>query len=168
MLLLPRLLQFDVFQFRLLGLELFALGCLELTGGRFCRLAGAQLVLDRHHVEAVTLPLLLFPAGASHSELLQESTVELLELLFGSFVNNDPVSATADDFVHGNFPGAQHALTQERHTHRTHHQGGELTGFDIKGEAEHAAQLLSRFGDHLAVDHPAVAVRRKAFAQGIG
>ena len=61
LLLLPRLLQFDVFQLRLFGLELFALGRLELTGGSFRRLAGAQLVLDRDHVEAVTLPLRASP-----------------------------------------------------------------------------------------------------------
>ena len=61
LLLLTRLLQFDVFQFRLFGLELFALGCLELAGSSFRRLAGAQLVLDRHHVEAVTLPLRASP-----------------------------------------------------------------------------------------------------------
>ena len=111
----------------------------------WCRLSWltrAQLVLDGHNIEAVALPLLLLPAGASHSQLFQEPTVELFEFVFGALVNDDPVSTAADDLVDGNLPGAQHPFTQQWHTQSPHHQGGQFTGFDVEREAQDSAELL--------------------------
>ena len=132
------------------------------------RLAGAQLVLHRHQIDAIALPLLLLPARSTDPKLLQNAAVELLEFVFGALVNNDPIRAAADDLLHRHFPGAENAFPQQGHPQGTHHQGGEFTGFDVEGEPEHPAELPAGFGDHLAVDHPAVTLRIEAVAEGIG
>ena len=101
---------------------------------------------------------MLFPAGAADTKLLEKTAVELFELLFCAFINNDPVSPAAHDLVDGDFPCAQHSFSQEGNAHGPHHERGEFSGFNVEGEPEHPPELLARFGDHLAVDHPAVAL----------
>ena len=131
-------------------------------------LSGGELIFHGHQVDPVALPLLLFPAGATDSQFFQNAAVQLFELVFGSLVNNDPVRPAADDLLHRHFPGAQHPFPQQGHAKGAHHQGGELAGFDVEGEAEHPPQLFTGLGDHLAVDHPAVALRVEVFTQGVG
>ncbi len=133
----------------------------------FHRLAGGELVFHGHHIDPIALPLLFFPAGAPNTELLQHAAVELLQFVFGAFVNNDPIGAAADDFVNGDLPGAQYAFAQEGDAQSSHHQGGELSCFDVEGKTQHPAQHAAGFGDHLAVDHPAVALGREGFAEGV-
>ena len=100
------------------------------------------MVLNGHNIEAVALSFLLLPAGASHSQLFKESTIELFEFVFGALVNNDPVSTAADDFVDGNLPGAEYSFPEQRYTQSPHHQGGQLAGFNVEGEAQNSAELL--------------------------
>ena len=128
-----------------LGLKTLLPGGLKapllLFGGNPSR----QLVFHRHHVEPVALTLFALEAAAANAQLLQQTGVELLELLFRAFVNNDAIRARADDFINGQLPGAEDAFTQQGHTHSAHHQGGELTGFDVKTEAQDPAKLLTGF-----------------------
>ena len=131
-------------------------------------LAGTELVFHRHEIHAVALPLLLFPAGPANTQLLQHAAVELLELVFRTFVNNDPIRAAADDFLHRHLPGAEHTLPEQRHPQGSHHQGGEFAGLDVESEAQNPTQLLAGFGDHLAVDHSAVALGIEVFAERVG
>ena len=127
-------------------------------------LTGGQLVFHGHHAGAKTLPFLLLPARATDAKFLQQTGAELLELLFSSFVNNDPIGPTAHDFFDGELPGAQHPFPKQRHPHGPNYQGGELTCFDVEAEPQHPTQLLSRLGDHLAIDHLGVALGVEPFA----
>ena len=127
-------------------------------------LTGGQLVFHGHHAGAKTLPFLLLPARATDAEFFQQTGAELLQLLFRTFVNNDPIGPAAHDFFHGELPGAQHPFPKQRHPHGPNHQGGELTGFDVEAEPQDPTQLLSRLGDHLAVDHLGVALGVEPFA----
>ena len=92
----------------------------------------------------------------------------MLELVFGPLVNNDPIRTTADNLLNPELPGAEYPFAQDRHPQGADHQGGQLTGFDVEAEAQHPAQLGARLGDHLAVDHLAVAIGVEAFGQGVG
>ena len=130
-----------------------------MPGRVFSALARAQLILHRHHVHPVALAFLLFPAGATNAQFFKKTTVELLELVLSTLVHNDSVSTAAHDLFDRDLPGAENAFTQQGHAHGPCHQCGEFSGFDIEGEAENSAELLARLGDHLAVDHPAVALR---------
>ena len=150
-----------------LGLKALLPGSLEAALLLFSGNASRQLVFHRHHVEPVALTLFALQAAAANAQLLQQAGVELLEFLFGALVNNDAIGARADDFINRQLPGAEDAFTQQGHTNGTHHQGGELTGFNVKTEAQDPAELLTGFRDHLAVDHPVVAIGIEAFGQGI-
>ena len=105
-------------------------------------LAGRQLIFHRHHVEPVALALLPLQAPTADAELLEQTAAQLLQFVFGPLINNDPIRAGTNNFLHGQFPGAEDALAQQRHPHRPHHQGGELTGFHVKAEAQHPPQLF--------------------------
>ena len=76
-------------------------------------LSGGELIFHGHQVDPVALTLLLLPAGATHTEFLQHAAVQLLELVFGSFVNNDPVRTAADDFVDRDLPGAEYTTAKQ-------------------------------------------------------
>ena len=132
------------------------------------RLSGAELVFHRHQVDPVALPLLFLPAGTAHTELLQHTAVQLLEFVLSALVNDDPIRAAADDLVHRHLPGAEDAFPQQRNAEGSHHQGGEFPGLDVEGKAQNPSELPSGFGDHLAVDHPAVALGIEAIAERIG
>ena len=157
-LVLAGLLQFHVLEFGLIHVKPLGGGGSQLPWNVFCALTRGQLILHRHHVHPVAIAFLLFPARATNAQLFEKAAVELFELLLSSFINNDPVSPAAHDFVDGDFPGAQHPFTQQGNAYSPHHKRGEFSGFDVEGETEHPAELLARFGDHLAVDHPAVAL----------
>ena len=161
------LIEFDVIEL-LIGLEGLAGGRLDAALFLHCRLACSQLVFHGHHAGAVAIPLLLLPTRPTNAKFFQQPGAQLLELVFGALVNNDPIRPAADDLFNGEFPGAQYAFTQQGHSQGSDHQGGQLAGFDVEAEAQHPAQLVSRFGDHLAVDHLAVTVRIEAFGQRIG
>ena len=130
-------------------------------------LAGGQLIFHRHHVEPVALALLPLQAAATDAQLLEQPTAQLLQFVFGPLINNDSIWTGTNNFLHGKFPGAEDALAQQRNPHRSHHQTGELTGFHVKTEAQHPPQLFAGFRNHLAVDHPAVAVGIEIFRQRI-
>ena len=164
---LALLIEFDVIEL-LIGLEGLAGGRLDAALFLHCRLACSQLVFHGHHAGAVAIPLLLLPARPTNTKLLEQPGAQLLELVFGALVNNDSIRPAADDLFNGEFPGAQHAFTQQGHSQGADHQGGQLAGFDVEAEAQHPAQLVARFGDHLAVDHLAVTVRVEALRQRIG
>ena len=134
----------------------------------FDGLTGTELVFDRNQIDAITLPLLFLPAGAADAQLLQHTTAELLELVLSALINNDSIRPAADDLLNGHLPGAENAFTQQGNSEGSHYEGCEFPGFNIKGEAQHPAQLASGFGDHLTVDHPAVALRIESLAEGIG
>ena len=161
--LLATLLQLHVFQL-FFGFKRPAGGGLDAALLLHGRLTGGQLVFHGHHAAAKTFPFLLLPARATDAEFLQQTGAELLELLFSTFVNNDPIGPTAHDFFNAELPGAQHPFSEERHPYGPDHQGGELTGFDVEAEPQDPTQLLSRFGDHLAIDHLGVALWVKPFA----
>ena len=131
-------------------------------------LPGAELVFHRHQIDPVALPLLFFPAGTAHTKLLQHTAVQLLEFVLSALINDDPIRAAADDLVHRHLPCAEDAFPQQRNTEGSHHQGGEFPGFDVEGKAQNPSKLPSGFGDHLAIDHPAVALRIEAVAERIG
>ena len=158
------ILQFHIFDL-LFRFELFGFGRCQAPLLFFSRLPGTELVLHRHQVDAVALALLFLPAGATHAQFLEDAAVELFELVFGPLVNNDSIRTAADDLLHRHFPGAEHALPQQRHPQSTHHQRRQFSRFDVEGESEHPPELTTGFGDHLAVDHPAVAIGVEALAQ---
>ena len=126
------------------------------------------MVFDRNHVEAVALPFLLLPTGSADAQFFQQARAQLLELLFGALVHNDAIGATAHHLFYGQFPGAEHPFAQQGNAQGAEHQGGEIAGFDVKAEAQHPPQHFARFGDYLAVDHLAVALRIEALGEGIG
>ena len=161
--LLAALLQFHVLQL-FFGFKGPAGGGLDAALLLHARLTGGQLVFHGHHAGTKTLPFLLFPARATDAKFLQQTGAELLELLFSTFVNNDPIGPTAHDFFNGELPGAQHPFPKERHPHGPDHQGGEFTSFDVEAEPQDPTELLSRLGDHLAIDHLGVALGVEPFA----
>ena len=163
------LLKFHVFVivFLALGLKTLLSGGLKAPLLLFSGNAGRQLIFNRHHVEPVTLALFALEAAAANAQLFKQTSVELLELLFRALINNDSIRARADDFINGQLPGAEDAFTQEGHAHSAHHQGGELTGFDVKTEAQDPAKLLTGFRHHLTIDHPVVAIGIEALSQGV-
>ena len=163
----PWLVDLDVIKVLLL-LEAFSGGGLQLALLLLGGLTGTQLVFDGNQIDPVTLALLLFPARPTDAQFFQNTAVELFEFVFSALVNNDPVGTAADDFLHRHLPGGEDALPQQGNAKGSHHQGGELAGFDVESEAQHASELASGFRDHLAVDHPAVALGAEGFAQGIG
>ena len=108
---LALLIEFDVIEL-LIGLEALAGGRLDAALFLHRRLACSQLVFHGHHAGAVAIPLLLLPARPTNTKLLQQPGAQLLELVFGALVNNDPIRPAADDLFNGEFPGAQYAFTQ--------------------------------------------------------
>ena len=158
---------FDVIEFGL-GLHHPAGGWLDealFSGGGQ---AGGELVFHWNHVEAIALPFLLLPAGPTDAQFFQQARAQLLELLLGTFVHNDSIGATAHHLLYSQFPGAEHPFAEQGHAQGAEHQGGEIAGFDVKAEAQDPAQHFARFGDHLAIDHLAVALRIETFGEGIG
>ena len=158
--------QFDVIKL-FFGLKGPAGGRLDAALFLHRRLASGQLVFHRHHATAEPFPLLLLPARPADPQFFQQARAQLLELLFGPFVHDDPVGTAADDLLDREFPSAQHALAEQRHPQGTDHQGGQFAGFDVEAEPQHPPQLIACFGDHLAVDHLAVTVRIKGLGEGI-
>ena len=132
------------------------------------RLTGSQLVFGRHRRTAKAFPLFLLPSGAADAQFLQQARAQLLQLVFSTLINNDSVGATADHLLDRQLPGAEHPFPQQGHPQGPQHQGGQFAGFDIETEPQYPAQHRPRFGDHLAIDHLAVAIRVKAFVEGIG
>ena len=91
----------------------------------------------------------------------------MFEFVFSALVNNDPIGAAAHDLFNGHFPRAQDALTQKRNAEGTHHKGGQFTRFNVERESQNTTKLVTGFGDHLAIDHTAVALGIESFAEGI-
>ena len=108
---LALLIEFDVIEL-LIGLEALASGRLDAALFLHRRLARRQLVFHGHHSGAVSIPLLLLPARPPNTKLLQQPRAQLLELVFGALVNNDPIRPAAYDLFNCEFPGAQYAFTQ--------------------------------------------------------
>ena len=92
----------------------------------------------------------------------------MLELVFGSLVNNDPIWSAADNFLDRHLPGAEDAFSKQGDTERPHDEGDEFSRFDIEGKTQHTPQLPPGFSDHLAVDHTAVTLRIEVVAQRVG
>ena len=161
------LIELDVVQFLFGGKGLGA-GWLDAALFDGAGLASCQLVFNRHHAHPVALALLLLPTGPTNAQLFEEAGAELLEFVFGAFVDNDAIGAAAHDLPDAELPGAQHPFAEQGHAHCAEHQGGEFAGLDIEAEAEHATQLFARFSDHLAVDHLAEALRVEALGQRVG
>ena len=136
-----------------------------LAGGG---LAGGQLVFHRHHAGAEAVALLLLPTGATDAKFFQQTTAQLLELFIGPLIDNDPIWAAAHQFRHRQLPGAQHPFSQQRHAEGTNHQAGKFASFNIKTKAKNPAQYIASLGDHLAIDHLAIALRIEGLHQGIG
>ena len=120
---LALLVEFDVIE-PLIGLECLASGWLDTALFLHRWLARSQLVFHGHHACAVAIALLLLPARSTNTKLLQQPGAQLLELVFSALINNNPIRPAADDLFNREFPGAQHAFTQQRHSKGADHQGG--------------------------------------------